>query len=262
MLDFTEKKFIGDFFNESGYVLDFSDASFDEFTMDSIGIPLKTKYGLSKARSLIAFVKEASDSEILKLLKDLLSHIEFTNYNLNEKQKKLYPKLREIVARDYSGFNLSTSLVTQVNNQFSDAYIENQLRMMESLMLISTADVIGKSKELVESCFKHILDDLNEEYTQKDSISTVRKKVFVKLNLDAKTNQAAKSNDDVKKILNSFNSIIDGISTLRNDKGDGHGKGRSFQELPIRYAELAMNASLTVVQFTWSTYQELNKIQK
>ncbi|MGX7328946.1 abortive infection family protein [Enterococcus bulliens] len=85
---------------------------------------------------------------------------------------------------------------------------------------------------------------------------------FIKLNLDAKTNQVAKSNDDVKKILNSFNSIIDGLSTLRNDKGDDNGKGRSFQELPIRYAELAMNASLTVVQFTWSTYKELNKIQK
>jgi len=62
----------------------------------------------------------------------------------------------------------------------------------------------------------------------------------------------------INKILNSFfNSIIDGLSNLRNDKGDGQGKGKNFQPLPKRYAKLAMYASLTVVQYTWNTYKHL-----
>lgn len=148
-------------------------------------------------------------------------------------------------------------LIESVGIQFNDGYISNQMEVMQSLLDTSTADVIGKAKELVESCFKHILDDMNQEYPTNSSIASLRKKVFTELNLDAKTNNAARNNEDVKKILNSFNSIIDGLSNLRNDKGDGHGKGKNFQPLPKRYAELAMNASLTVVQFTWNTYKDL-----
>lgn len=48
-------------FNRDGYVLDFTNNTFDVFTTASIGIALKTKYGLSKGQSLIAYLNEASN---------------------------------------------------------------------------------------------------------------------------------------------------------------------------------------------------------
>lgn len=49
-------------FNRGGYVLNFTTSDFDTFTMDSIGIPLCEHYGMPKARSLLAFLKD-SDPE-------------------------------------------------------------------------------------------------------------------------------------------------------------------------------------------------------
>ena len=47
-------------FNRSGYVLNFSTNDFDVFTTNSIGEALCAKYGLSKGKSLIAYLNSAS----------------------------------------------------------------------------------------------------------------------------------------------------------------------------------------------------------
>ena len=70
----TELMYIDRMFNDGGYVLDFSDDSFAEFSLKSIGLDIKAKYGLSKGKSLNRFF---SDNSIdiktkMKLLKDLL----------------------------------------------------------------------------------------------------------------------------------------------------------------------------------------------
>ena len=60
-MQFVAKKEEGTFlllFNRSGYVLDFTDNSFDVFTTASIGEPIKTKYGLSKGKSLVAYLND------------------------------------------------------------------------------------------------------------------------------------------------------------------------------------------------------------
>lgn len=63
-------------FNRSGYVLDFSTADFDAFTMESVGVAICQKYGLSKGKSHIAYVKDASDEEAYKLFSNLLTYYE------------------------------------------------------------------------------------------------------------------------------------------------------------------------------------------
>ena len=70
--------YIDTMFNDGGYVLDFSDDSFAKFTLKSVGLDLKARYGLSKGKSLNGFF---SDNTIniktkMKLLKDLLDYYE------------------------------------------------------------------------------------------------------------------------------------------------------------------------------------------
>lgn len=63
-------------FNRGGYVLNFSTDSFDVFTQNSVGLALCNHYGLSKGKSLTTFVNEASESDVIKLLSDLLEYYE------------------------------------------------------------------------------------------------------------------------------------------------------------------------------------------
>ena len=255
----NDRSLISSFFNEGGYILNFSDATFSQFTVGSIGFSIKDKYGLSKGRSFSEFAQTEGEGIVLKLVVDLLEYIERQELRLNESQKKLLPKLKSLVAQNSNTFSFSKNLIEDVAAQFDDAYIDNQMKIMSDLASSSPADVIGKSKELVESCFKHILDKNGKRYSNSDSLSNLQKSVFVLLNLDTKENISAKNNEDVKRILSSFNQIIQGLNSLRNDKGDGHGKSEGFKELPERYALLAMNSALTLVHFVWDTYKNKKK---
>lgn len=57
-------------------MLDFSTASFDSFTMQSIGVPLCQRYQMSKGKSLMAYCDDADYDECVKLLADLLEYYE------------------------------------------------------------------------------------------------------------------------------------------------------------------------------------------
>ncbi len=52
------------FYNRSGYVLDFSTASFDSFTMKSIGVPLCQRYQMLKGKSLMAYCDDTDYEDV------------------------------------------------------------------------------------------------------------------------------------------------------------------------------------------------------
>lgn len=74
MMTNMEKGALVKLFNRGGYVLDFSTPDFDAFTLDSVGVALCQKYGLSKGKSLIAYIDEANPEDSYKLLSDLLEY--------------------------------------------------------------------------------------------------------------------------------------------------------------------------------------------
>lgn len=63
-------------FNRGGYVLNFTTDSFDTFTKSSVGVAPCARYGLSKGRSLTAYIEEAPPEDASKLLCDLFEHYE------------------------------------------------------------------------------------------------------------------------------------------------------------------------------------------
>lgn len=84
-ITFHDKNMIKKFFNEGGYVLDFSNRTFDEFTYHSIGLKIQEKYGLSKGKSFEAYIDEAFDYDIIKLVRDLLTYYDDLPDNSSEK---------------------------------------------------------------------------------------------------------------------------------------------------------------------------------
>ncbi len=110
-------------FNRNGYVLNFSTADFDVFTTNSIGVALCNKYGLSKGKSLIAYLNSATYNEREKLLLDLFHYYEdnmqheydkdyedFSCYNrYDERYARIYQKCKGIVEKIES----TSSVITQ-----------------------------------------------------------------------------------------------------------------------------------------------------
>lgn len=259
-IDFQDKTFIKNFFNKDGYVLDFSNSKFSDFTFHSIEVDIQGKYQLSKGKSFEAFVNEGPDELVLKLTLDLLRYYENLPDSSIEKSEERTIQAEKLKKRLLSYKETSVEYLSEtaqnMSSYFDSSYIDKQIAIMLDMIGKSPTDSIGKAKELLESCFKYILDHEAIEYANSDSISTLQKKVFQFLNLDTNQNISAKNNDDVKRVLSGLNQIIGGINNLRNDKGGGHGKGLSFKELPTRYASLVVHSSVTLINFIWATYMD------
>lgn len=96
-LTFIEKQRFESLFDMSGgYVLDFTNRSFQQFVFDSIQIDVYKKYqNLSKARMLRAIMQESSNETVGKLLLLLLEYMQFTG-KINDDNRKEFNECAKI----------------------------------------------------------------------------------------------------------------------------------------------------------------------
>ena len=177
-------------YNRGGYVLDFTNNTFDVFTTASIGEALQTKYGLSKGKSLVAYLSEASEADRTKLLVDLFHHYEDEmeyEYNPNyedilwsgvsrydEKYAKIYLKCKDIVNRLDGGTVVITKTAELLKTKFSSEYLSKQIDLMVQMQITNPTNAIGMAKELIESCCKTILDEEGVSYSKDDDERALR----------------------------------------------------------------------------------------
>ncbi|MCY2562315.1 abortive infection family protein [Klebsiella pneumoniae] len=111
---------------------------------------------------------------------------------------------------------------------------------------------ITSARTLLETVCKHILDDMNVSYNNKNiEMSELYKLVSKELNLSS--DQHAES--IFKQILGGCSAVVNGLGTLRNRLGDAHGKNRAAVKPSARHAELAVNLSGSMALFLISTWQ-------
>jgi hypothetical protein len=259
-------------FNRDGYVLNFSTNDFNVFTLNSVGVALCEHYKMSKGKSLLAYINDANEGDIVKLLIDLLEHYELhyqeeihatgegAAYSLNGTPivvyQRYYQKCRAVIDR-IKGLTSSVSVAGEtLKEKFSSEYISAQIDLMMKMQFENPTEAIGKAKEVLESCCKTILEE-NAQTVSKDwSVSQLVKATMVFLevsteNVDKTTTEAT----TVKAILGNLHGIAGNISLLRNAYGSGHGKGSSFRGLTVRHSKLAIGSSVTLVQYLWETYE-------
>ena len=99
-----EKKYFEDLFGlRTGYVLDFTDATFSEFFRESVNINIdEEKYssnGDSKAKRLRAFWETESDLVVGKVLESLLMFWNYKNPHPDQQNQLRYEKAIEIATR-------------------------------------------------------------------------------------------------------------------------------------------------------------------
>ena len=250
-------------FNRGGYVLNFSTSDFDIFTLESVGVALCERYKLSKGRSLMTYMSEALEDDVIKLLKDLLDYYELHfayEFENDSDNTVLYKKCKTIMNRIFLNSVPLVSSVEILKEKFSSAYISAQIDLMLQLTNENPTEAIGKAKELVESCCKTILEASNEFYDKKWDIgqladATIRKMKLAPNDISDKIPEA----NAIKAILGNLRAIATNIAILRNAYGSGHGKSASYKGLEQRHAKLAVGSSITLVNFLWDSYEKQAK---
>jgi len=246
------------FFNRNGYVFDFSTASFDDFTLRSVNIPICEKNNMSKGKSLREFIRLEPDTTVAHLLRDLMNHYE-NLIILNPDMKRnddITNRCKAIIDVLSTNNPINTQLAS-LKKTFNTNYMKKQIEAMQAAIEDHPLDSIGKAKELVESCCKTILESQDTTVDPGWDVPRLTKETFKLLRLTPDDIPDGKrTSDTVKKILGNLSSISTGLAELRNPHGSGHGKSMNYKGLTPRHARLAVGAAATTVQFIWETYLE------
>lgn len=255
--------------NRGGYVLDFSTADFDSFTMKSIGIGLCAKYNLSKGASLTRFTQEGDGKLVDKLLLDLLNYYEIlytdferetTDNGASEDISKsnygsMYRKCKEVANRLSPSGQYVIASAQNITEAFSSDYIDNQVQIMLSMQKENPTEAIGKSKELIESCCKAILESHNKQYDKNWDVPKLTNETMSLLKVTPEDiPNEIKGEKNIKAILGNLKSIATNVAELRNMYGSGHGKSPTYKGLEERHAKLAIGSTLTLVNFLWDSH--------
>ena len=270
MLSNVEKGCFVRLFNRGGYVLDFSTADFDSFTMQCVGVPLCERYGLSKGKSLIAFTEETKTEELECLLFALLEYYK-VNYvreydrefldgeyasSYNPEMAHLYKECCKYRDREFAKKSPIDKQVQYIRDKFNSSYMADEINILMDMRTTNPTEAIGKAKELVESCCKTILEAYNIAVDQNWDVTKLSKETAKCLEIDADALNGRRPDFKVvKKILGSLQGLVGGVSEFRNLYGSGHGKGDSYSHLPVRHAKLAVGSAVTLIEYYWETYE-------
>lgn len=265
-------------FNRDGYVLDFSTADFDVFTTNSVGTALCNEYGLSKGKSLKAYLDNVVYSEKEKLLLDLFHYYEdnmqyeydkdYENdlywrsdiSRYDKRYARIYQKCKIIVERIEGTSSVISQTADDLKKKFSSEYMSKQIELMVSMQKTNPTNAIGTAKELIESCCKTILDEQGISWSKTDDVPQLTNKTLDTLNLlPANVQSTDQGADAIKAVLGNLRSIPSKLAEIRNPFGSGHGKSASFKGLEERHAKLAVGSSITFVDFVWNTYENQKK---
>jgi hypothetical protein len=140
-------------FNRGGYVLNFTTNEFDVFTMGSIGVALCSEYNMSKGKSLAAYVNQASDEDVTKLLRDLLEYYE-ENY-----ENDISKTLRRLIYLDYTKYNATYAALYKKCRTYMDRVLNISTPLASNAVALqenSPASIFQSKLSLCSGCRRRI----------------------------------------------------------------------------------------------------------
>ncbi len=257
-LDNREKRKLEELFGmSSGYVLDFSDRTFDEFFIDIANIDIhSSKYqrgGTSKAKKLREFWQIEQDALVGRVLLALIDHWQDTS---NDERTDLAEECKAVAKRMLTrGSNLGT--LKDVTASFDAKHLAQQIERMENSVETDPELAIGTAKELIETCCKTILAERGNPAIATPDITTLTKATLKELKLVPEgVPDSARGTKVIKRLLSNLGTIGHGLAELRGLYGTGHGKHGSASGLSARHARLAVGAAATLATFLFDTHSE------
>lgn len=144
----------------------------------------------------------------------------------------------------------------QITQILTQEYVNKQIRLMNNSIESNPHLALGISKELIETCCKHILNEKGIEINTNWDLPRLVKETNKQIDLmpfEVDNIDLAKSS--IAKILGGFSNIVHGITELRNSYGTGHGHSPEFKTLDRIYINLAVSSSSELAIFYLSLKQ-------
>jgi len=246
----------------SGYVLNFSDATFGNFMADAVGIDIHDrKYqsqGSSKAKKLRDFWMLEPDHLAGKSITALIEYRKALapSDEISSKEKTLIETCKGVGHRLLAG-KVNLEPLKQTAATFDARHLEEQIRRMEQCVQSDPALAIGTAKELIETCCKTILAQRGKSLPGKPDIPELTKATLKELSLvPDDVEDSARGSDTIKRLLQNLGTIGNNLAELRGLYGTGHGKHAHAGTLPPRHARLAVGAASTLATFLFDTHRE------
>lgn len=246
-IDFIDKTRLASAFNEGGYVLDFSDATFDQFTVNSIGVAVKAKYNLSKAKSLAQFVHHGEAEKVLKLFNDLVRYFEGKyEAEILEKTDRAIRilALKPLLAK-YGGVkivNASIPKLTEINSGYIRTTVERACKRIENGEYDSA---LTNARTLLEEVFCYVLEKKGIVKQKKGDIFDL----YNQVKIEYKMRQSNEYDNRINGLLSGLEKILKSISEMRNAQGDAHGIGSARIKIKDHHARLFVNSSQIMADF-------------
>ncbi|WP_270659833.1 abortive infection family protein [Enterococcus thailandicus] len=265
----NQAKEIAEYFSlgSPGYVMDFNNKQWDEFTNESIGLELQQIFSGSKGSSLISFLSsnDYSDTLKFKLICDLDEVMEDHNMILQEKEADKFvriqknPIVKQMIEKAHKSLSLTLINMPSFTNEISLEYIKNLPSRIEYDLEIGNYDsVLTKSNTMVDEVLKYIIENSNVNVDMKTVQSKkLRNIVFSELNMKIRND----SDKRVKKLVSSLNSLSDSILELRNNQSDAHAYGENRVKISKDEAVLVANSAMVFCEYIYSVFRrQKNKI--
>ncbi len=254
-----ERKLLEKYFEmQSGYVLKFSDTTFEIFFKENFGVDIHTKayeiFGTSKANKMRAFWHLESDATVGKLIVELINNRnDDEHFEKNEILEEKCQNIAQQLLKSRTDLDPLRATATNMNA----AHLKEQIERMQNAIDSDPSLAVGTAKELAETVCRTILSERGQTVEGTLKISELTKKVVSEMGLVPNSIQdSAKGSDVIKKILGNLGTITQGLAELRNLYGTGHGKHGSAQPIKPRHARLAVGAAATFSNFLWETHEE------
>lgn len=201
----------------------------------------------------MAYINETPEDDTIKLLKDLLDYYE-THYEYeietNAENSGVFKQCKNVMECITYNKNPLASVAVELKEKFSSTYLSVQINLMLKMQSKNSTEVIGKAKELIESCCKTILDEKGVGWDKNWDVGKLTNatiELLKRMSIDRP--DTAPTSAEMKAILGNLRSIATNLAALRNPYGSGHGKSATYKGLEERHAKLAVGSSITLVSF-------------
>lgn len=207
-----------------------------------IHYPLKTKNSLSNFSNEISLIESNLEEALAE-------------YNIIIKDIEWRPCLS-------NSLNRECVIEEQVSKILSHEYVHKQIAAMISSIKTNPHISLGISKELIETCCKHILLQEGIKYNKEWDMPKLVKETSKVIDLvPFEIDRIDEIKASICKILGGLSTSVQGVTELRNAFGSGHGHLPNFKMLDEIYVNLAVKSSIAFVTF-YLTLQDLNETNR
>jgi uncharacterized protein YfkK (UPF0435 family) len=159
------------------------------------------------------------------------------------------------IEHDYKNITPSDSVISETLTAVDSASIQTAWHKALERRLNDPEGAITSARTLLEAVCKHILDEEQIAYNDKDDLPKMYGLAAKQVNLSPSQH----TEQLFKQILGGCHAVVEGLGALRNKLSDAHAGGKAAVHPLPRHAELAVNLAGTMATFILSTWEQKRK---